>query len=249
MQLVSSNDVCLSWSSAPWNYMVTTYKLLESLLLLYTRWYYCVKSTIFREEIIDSGLPASTTIWINPHIAFKQEVNGPLIELAKQWDKQAMALLGPAHHLSLYLNPAMVLPEVLFESMATGSSSHPAVPSSNLFHCPPTYTSGGSAATSGSATGCSTSSKPPSMSVAPQPHQFVVKHIMRWTAEGTHGGNTPGKVIKNLNALVENLKLVISPPSTGAGVTNQICFAFSCDSTLPDKGCDQQQYNTRKKEL
>jgi hypothetical protein len=70
---------------------------------------------------------------------------------------------------------------------------------------------------------------------------------MRWTAKGTRGGNIPGKVIKNWNALVDNLKPVISPPSTGAGVTNQICFAFSCDSILPDKGCDQWQYNTRKK--
>jgi hypothetical protein len=98
-----------------------------------------------------------------------------------------------------------------------------------------------------SAAGCSTSAKLPPDIFTLQPHQSAVKLIMRWTAKGGHGSNTPGKVIKNLNALVENLKPVVSPPSTGAGVTNQICFAFSCNSTLPDKGCDEQQYNTRKK--
>jgi hypothetical protein len=57
---------------------------------------------------------------------------------------------------------------------------------------------------SGSATGRSTSAKLPPVSIASQPHQFVVKPIMRWTVEDTRGGNTPGKVIKNLNALIEN---------------------------------------------
>jgi hypothetical protein len=102
LQLVSSNDVCLSWSSAPRNYTVTTYKLLESMFLLYTRWYYCDKSTILGVEIIHLGPPASSTIQISPHVAFKQEVHGPLIELAMQWEEQAMASLDPAHHLSLY---------------------------------------------------------------------------------------------------------------------------------------------------
>jgi hypothetical protein len=50
-----------------------------------------------------------------------------------------MALLGTAHHLSLYLNPAMVLPEVLFASMATGSSSHPVISSSNFWFIVPRY--------------------------------------------------------------------------------------------------------------
>jgi hypothetical protein len=44
-----------------------------------------------------------------------------------------------------------------------------------------------------------------------------------------------------------DVKPVISPPHTGAGVSNQVCFAFSCDSTTPDKGCDRRQFNNRKK--
>jgi hypothetical protein len=39
------------------------------------------------------------------------------------------------------------------------------------------------------------------------------------------------------------MKPVVSTPNTGAGVTNQVCFAFSCDSMLPDKGCDNHQFN------
>jgi hypothetical protein len=44
---------------------------------------------------------------------------------------------------------------------------------------------------------------------------------MQWMAEGAQGSQNPGRVIKNLNAVVTNVKLVVSTPNTGAGVTNQ----------------------------
>jgi hypothetical protein len=47
------------------------------------------------------------------------------------------------------------------------------------------------------------------MSVAPQPRQLAIKPLMQWTAEGVHGSATPGKVLKNLSALVDNLKPVV----------------------------------------
>jgi hypothetical protein len=64
---------------------------------------------------------------------------------------------------------------------------------------------------------------------------------------GANSSRNPGKVIKTLNALVTDAKPVVSPPNTGAGVANQVCFAFCCDSTAPDKGCDNRQFNRWKK--
>jgi hypothetical protein len=87
----------------------------------------------------------------------------------------------------------------------------------------------------------------PLISIWPQPHQSAMKPLMHWTAEGTHNSRNPGKVIKNLSAVAVDVKPVISPPHTGAGVSNQVCFAFSCDSTTPDKGYDGRQFNNWKK--
>lgn len=63
--------------------MVAAYKLLESLFLLHTRWFYCLKSTITGAEIVDAGPPASTKIRVNPQVSFTPEVQGPIINLAR----------------------------------------------------------------------------------------------------------------------------------------------------------------------
>jgi hypothetical protein len=59
LHLVSSTKVHLSWPTAPQNYTVAAYKLLEFLFLLYTWWFYCLKSTVPGAEIVDAGPPAS----------------------------------------------------------------------------------------------------------------------------------------------------------------------------------------------
>jgi hypothetical protein len=102
LQLVGSTEVCISWPLAPMNYTVAAYKQLESLFLLYSRWFYCIKSMIAGVEILDEGSPASTTIQINPQLSFTLEIKGPIIALAKRWEDQALAALGPDRHLSVY---------------------------------------------------------------------------------------------------------------------------------------------------
>jgi hypothetical protein len=123
LHLIGSTEVQVSWSLAPMNYTVAAYKQLESLFLCYTWWFYCLKSTIAGTEIVDMGPLALTTIRVNPQVSFTLEIMGPIIELARWWEGQAMAALGPDCHLSLYLNPSMELPAVLFQSSSTVGTS------------------------------------------------------------------------------------------------------------------------------
>jgi hypothetical protein len=63
LHLVSSTKVCLSWPTARRNYTVAAYKLLESLFLLYTHWFYCLKSTVPGAEIVDVGRSDTNEGW------------------------------------------------------------------------------------------------------------------------------------------------------------------------------------------
>jgi hypothetical protein len=142
LRLVGSPEVQVSWPLAPMNYMVAAYTQLESLFLLYTQWFYCLKSTIVGVEIVDMGPLALITIQVNPQVSFTLKIIGAIIELKRQWEGQVMAALGPDHHVSLYLNWSTELPAVLFQSSsAVGTSQQAKMASLESNLCPASHSS------------------------------------------------------------------------------------------------------------
>jgi hypothetical protein len=253
LHLISNNEIKLAWTVRPHNYMVAVYKLLESLLLLFTKWHFCLKSNITCAEIVDQGPLACTVLRLCPDVTFHPLV-GDIVQLAQDWKWQAINLLGPERHMSYYLNPMTDLPGKLFQSgirsdkhSSTAIESSLKPPARRSKPAPPTSSGVAShpAPASTPTSALPGSSQAATATIPTQPKTFAAKPIMQWTASGSHASFTPGKVLMNLMTLVLNLKPSLSLLSTGAGLSVQICLPFSCGSYQSDCGCDQQQMNSR----
>lgn len=94
LHLISNTEIKLAWAAHPCNYTVAVFKLLKSLLLLFTKWHFSIKSNVTFAKIVDHGPPTQTLLRLCRDVKF-HPLDGDIVQLAQDWKRQAVNALGP----------------------------------------------------------------------------------------------------------------------------------------------------------